>query len=316
MNFVPIRLSTLRSQHDFDFDIYVKISEKFVLYIKTGDDIAKERLNGLKEKKVRKLFINDSDEPKYQAFLDRALFQAATDTSIDTEEKADLAQGVASNAAEDIMENHESKEAFEGAENAAKGLIEIIKSNPGILKNLYLKVMESDSDPLIKHAISVSFLSLQMAQTLNFDEKTQENMGIAGLLHDIGRVSMEEDDFMLFQMGLDEMNPDQLKRYRQHPQLGYDLLDRKDYVNKPILDFVLTHEENISGNGFPRGLQKLTKEQEVFSLCCAYDRYVSLLGMSQKEAFDELKINQLGNYDFKLINQFKEMIKVNDLLSS
>lgn len=315
LNFVPIRLSTLRSSHDFDFDIYVNVGDKFVMYIKNGDDIQAERLKTLKEKKVKKLFILDSDEPKYQAFLDKALFNAAADETISVEEKADMANGVASNATEDMMENHDSKEAFEGAEKAAKGLIEIIRENPGILRNLYITAKESDIDPLVKHSIGAAFLSLQMGQLMNFDEKIIEDMGVAGLVHDIGRVSMGDDDFMLFEMRKDEMNPEQFKRYKDHPALGHDLLDRKEYVNKNILDFVLTHEENKSGNGFPQGLQSLSPEQEVFSLCCAFDRMVSLLGMSIEEAFEDFKINQLGNYDLNLINAFKKMIISNELVA-
>ncbi len=313
-NFVPIRLSTLRSSHDFDFDIYIKVADKFVKYINNGDDIQKERLQSLKEKKVRKLFIEDNDESKYQAFLDRALFDASEDSSLDSEEKADMAQGVAANAAENMMENHSSKAAFEETENASKGLIEIIKKNPGILESLYKKALESESDPIIKHSIGVAFLSLTMVQKLGFDDKTAENMGVAGLLHDIGRVVMQKDDSVLFRMEYSEMSPEQFKRYKEHPSLGYDLLDRKDYVNKPILDFVLTHEENMAGTGFPKGIKKMTPAQELFSLCCCYDRLVTLLGKTKEEAFETLKVDFLGNYDLKLINKFKAMIKESNLV--
>ena len=96
MNYVPIRLSTLRPKVDFGFDIYLKLTSKYIMYIRSGDDIELDRLKQLKSKKVRQMFIADSDEEKYQNFLDFSLSAAATDPNLSAEDKAETASGVAS----------------------------------------------------------------------------------------------------------------------------------------------------------------------------------------------------------------------------
>lgn len=315
MNYVPIRTSTLRPKCDFTFDIYLQLSGKYVLYIKKGDDIQKERLQKLKAKKVRQMFIVDQDEPIYQQFLDQALFDVADDENLSLDEKAEASQGVAATAVEDINENYDNKDSFVAAENAAKGLVQVIRKNPDILKDLFVKTQESDSDVHVKHAINVSFLAVKFAETLKMDNATIENMCVAGMLHDIGQVKMAPADLELFTRAYSKMSKEEFIRYREHPRTGHKLLFGKDYINNQILDLILTHEETKAGTGFPEGLNKLTLEQEVFSLTCCYDRHVTLLGYSHEEAMKMIQIDQLGNYELSSINTLKKIIKEQGVLS-
>ena len=52
MDYVSIRVSTLRGDQKIDFNAYIKINEKMVLYLRRGDSFEGERLLRLKEKKL------------------------------------------------------------------------------------------------------------------------------------------------------------------------------------------------------------------------------------------------------------------------
>ena len=54
ISFVPIQLSTLVGDVPLTFDVYIKVDDRCILYVRTGDDIETDRLKSLKKKKVRK----------------------------------------------------------------------------------------------------------------------------------------------------------------------------------------------------------------------------------------------------------------------
>ena len=57
MDYTTIRVSTLRGDQKINFDAYLKIGEKMVLYVRQGDSFEGDRLKRLKEKKLKKMFI-------------------------------------------------------------------------------------------------------------------------------------------------------------------------------------------------------------------------------------------------------------------
>ena len=70
MIFVPVRTSTLKPDVHLTFEVYVKIQDRYVLYIRKGDDLRLQRLENLKKQKVRQMFIPAEQETDYQNFLD------------------------------------------------------------------------------------------------------------------------------------------------------------------------------------------------------------------------------------------------------
>ena len=104
MGYLPIRVSTLKSDIKLGFDVYIQLPHKLLLYARGLDDIEAHRIKYLKGKKVRKLFINDNEENKYQEYIDRCLSEAMQDSSISLEEKAGLVVGSGEATAKRIME--------------------------------------------------------------------------------------------------------------------------------------------------------------------------------------------------------------------
>lgn len=308
MDFVPIRLSTLRHKVNFEFNIYLKLKAKYIKYVHSGDDIEKERLKQLKKNKVRQLFIEDSDEEKYQNFLDFSLEAAANDPNLSAEDKAETASGVASAAAEDFHEDPESIEAYKTVERASKGIMEIVGKNTDVLVQFYKKVQASNSDVIFKHAISTTALASCLAEDSKIEKDEMQNIALASMVLDIGMVRMEEHK-TLFTRNVSEFSVEEMKAYKQHPNLSCDILNGKEYVNPRILELVKTHEERKSGQGFPEGTNQLDQGQSIVAICDCYDRLVTCYEMDHKAAIEEMVINQVGNFDLELIQQLKKVIK-------
>jgi response regulator RpfG family c-di-GMP phosphodiesterase len=103
------------------------------------------------------------------------------------------------------------------------------------------------------HARRVADLSRKLAIQLGMDAKTQQDIFVAGLLHDIGKIGFS--DAMLAKP-VPKLNSEELSRYRKHSVAGASaLLPLADL--KGAADLIRVHHERFDGQGFPDGLPGL-----------------------------------------------------------
>ena len=94
MDYISIRVATLRGDQKIGFNTYLKINEKMVLYLKKGDSFEGIRLNKLKEKKLRKMFIAVDEENSYIDYLEKNINMAYDNKSlVDIQTRAEIIQG-------------------------------------------------------------------------------------------------------------------------------------------------------------------------------------------------------------------------------
>ena len=68
-DYTPIRVSTLRGDLKIPFDAYVRVAGKYILYLRKGDSFEGKRLNKLKEKKLRTMFIPFDSLKHYRSYM-------------------------------------------------------------------------------------------------------------------------------------------------------------------------------------------------------------------------------------------------------
>ena len=99
------------------------------------------------------------------------------------------------------------------------------------------------------HQQRVTALACGIAEQLGMTEEQIAGIGIAGLLHDIGKITVPAE--ILNKPGrLDKM---EFMLIKAHPQVGHDILKHIDFP-WPIAQFVLQHHERMDGSGYPNGL--------------------------------------------------------------
>jgi PAS domain S-box-containing protein/putative nucleotidyltransferase with HDIG domain len=100
------------------------------------------------------------------------------------------------------------------------------------------------------HQNRVTELALAVAREMNLDAHRREGLQIAGLIHDIGKLSIPSE--ILSKPGrLTEL---EFRLIQTHPEAGYDILKSIEFP-WPVADIVLQHHEKIDGSGYPRGLR-------------------------------------------------------------
>ncbi|OZM56502.1 hypothetical protein CIB95_12055 [Lottiidibacillus patelloidae] len=105
-------------------------------------------------------------------------------------------------------------------------------------------------DPYVYgHSMQVSNYSLVLASKLNLEEHEVEKIRIAGLLHDIGKISISED--ILFKPG--RLTKEEYEVIKTHAKIGEEILSKITSL-KEVANLVGMHHERYDGKGYPYGL--------------------------------------------------------------
>jgi len=148
-----------------------------------------------------------------------------------------------------------AKLEFGGYRRAVSTLIEKLYENP----RAALLVQEmAGAGPELEHASTVCFLSILMGLRLEFylvRERTRlpaasardvTNLGLGGLLHDIGMLRLDPSVVDRWERDRDESDRD----WRQHVVLGYEMV--RGELDPSASAAVLHHHQRFDGSGFPR----------------------------------------------------------------
>jgi putative nucleotidyltransferase with HDIG domain len=100
------------------------------------------------------------------------------------------------------------------------------------------------------HADRVSRIAGAIARELGIAEREIEQIELAGLLHDIGKIGVE-DRILMKPTRLDS---DEQELMRRHPIYGASILEPSAAL-RPLVPIVLAHHENYDGTGYPQGLK-------------------------------------------------------------
>jgi len=100
------------------------------------------------------------------------------------------------------------------------------------------------------HQKRVSNLAHAIAKEMELSNEMAEHIRIAGLVHDIGKLSIPSE-ILSKPAALTDMEFGLMKT---HPRTGFDILKDAD-LPAPVAEMVLQHHERLDGSGYPRGLR-------------------------------------------------------------
>ncbi len=133
---------------------------------------------------------------------------------------------------------------------------EKLKESIGKLKRMLDETVDTLGSALEKrdpytagHQRRVSRLSCSIAEEIGLSKDCIEGIRIAGLLHDIGKISTPTDILNKpSKLSVNEFN-----LIKEHSQTGSEILKNIE-SDHPIADIVLQHHERMNGTGYPQGI--------------------------------------------------------------
>lgn len=139
----------------------------------------------------------------------------------------------------------------------------------------FLKVtrLKTKDEGTYVHSLAVSALMMRLARLLDYDENATRELGVAGLLHDVGKLMIP--NAVLNKNG--RLDTDEKRLVRNHPELGYRLLKEQANVSEMVLDVCRHHHEALDGSGYPLGLKsdQLSPEIRLSTVCDVFEALTS-----------------------------------------
>lgn len=183
----------------------------------------------------------------------------------------------------------------------------VLKQKP--YENLFNALRMKDS-LIVDHSYNVAFYSALLGAKLGMNEKGLEQLKLAALLHDIGKIAIP-DSILLKPGGL---TSEEFNVIRQHPIYGYELL--KELPNAEyILPIVRWHHERIDGRGYPDALygDSIPLWVRIVSIADAYDAMTTTRvyrdSLYAREVREELLQHAGIQFDRHLVRIFLDMIE-------
>lgn len=176
-----------------------------------------------------------------------------------------------------------------------------------ILNTLHEKDQYSE-----EHSRNVSYLSAMLADELGLSLSQRNNVKMAGILHDIGKIIVSDDILM---------NPGKLSEteyieIKKHSEFGYRILNASGDLSY-LSDIVLSHHERWDGRGYPNGLkgEEIPLLSRVITIVDAFDAMTSDRAYKARKSIDEaiaeLEKCSGTQFDPELVPVFIKYIKDN-----
>lgn len=101
------------------------------------------------------------------------------------------------------------------------------------------------------HSESVARISVMLARQLNWDQMDLDLLTIAGILHDIGKISIPETILSK----TTPLTPEDWKIIQMHPYFGVQIIKPIETLSR-IVPWVYHHHEKWDGTGYPNHISK------------------------------------------------------------
>lgn len=185
------------------------------------------------------------------------------------------------------------------------------------LKKSFYETVEAMAESIEKkdsytggHTKRVVYYSMLISKYLNLTQEQLERIKLGALLHDIGKIGIE-DKILKKQSPLDT---EEWKVMQNHPALGYDIMSRVEGL-RDVIGGMKFHHERWDGKGYPLGLkgEEIPFIARIISVADTYDAMTSTRpyrkGMDPKKAFEEITRYKGTQFDPVIVEAFEMAFK-------
>jgi putative nucleotidyltransferase with HDIG domain len=128
---------------------------------------------------------------------------------------------------------------------AIDSMQDLILRDPSTL--LGLTLLKSYDDYTYNHSVNVAIFSLAFARHQGLEGPALARVGLAGLLHDLGKVRTAEA--IIKKPGA--LTAEEMRAMQRHPELGAEIMEEMRGMDREAVEIVLAHHLRFDGSGYP-----------------------------------------------------------------
>jgi diguanylate cyclase (GGDEF)-like protein/PAS domain S-box-containing protein len=160
------------------------------------------------------------------------------------------------------------------------------------------------------HGERLASLSKAMGEKLGLEQKAMDELALYALLHDIGKVGI--DDHILNKPG--KLDDEEWEQMKKHSEIGYRIAASAAELSH-VADYILSHHERWDGKGYPQGLsgEQIPLLSRLLAIVDAFDAMtetrVYRRAMTSEAALGEIERNAGTQFDPHLARLFVRMVQ-------
>lgn len=226
----------------------IEIKERYIRYLRNND--------------ITSLFIGEPEienadtAETEEDFYDAAHRQEAITTAQEAVDRFRVGKGI----------------QLTKVKNIVSDLIEQLDRNPENM--VHLLDIRRKEDYMFAHAVNTCILSIMTGLALGYDAGQLEELGLAAMFHDIGKVKFPR--YLALQFP-DYLTRREREEYRRHPFYSLEILRQNYTLPTNVVNACFQHHERWNGSGYPMGLKgdAISEYAQIISIADAYERLLA-----------------------------------------
>lgn len=165
------------------------------------------------------------------------------------------------------------------------------------------------------HSLRVAHYSLILAEEMGWDHKAAENLYYTALLHDIGKVGIQ--DTILKKTG--NLNDNEYEIMKTHTSIGAMVLKEMSFL-EDIDEGALYHHEKYDGTGYPFGLsgENIPKNARIICVADSFDAMntarVYRAKCDKAYILDQIRKGRGTQFDPEVVDAFFRCLEKNKII--
>lgn len=233
-------------------------------------------IESLRKMGVPGIYIREGEEEEEQKApeVKEEIQKRYEQIKVDDPAKVKLSESVRKRVAEGIQylyQDTSSENFTDATKSITDDLMKAISDNDAIAVDI--SALKISDEYTFKHSVDVATMAMIVAKQYGCSSEEVYELGISGLLHDIGKSQIPNE--VLNKAG--KLTDEEFALMKQHSVLGYRILQEKKDLSDNIKMGVLQHHEKTNGKGYPMGVNadKINLFARIISVADIYDALVT-----------------------------------------
>jgi HD-GYP domain-containing protein (c-di-GMP phosphodiesterase class II) len=226
-----------------------------------GMEVTERYIQYLRNKGITSLFIG---EPAVEG----------ADVPAVTSQQAEQETVAAADAAQDVISHFRVGKGIQldGVKSIVSDMIDQLSQQPE--KMVHLLDLRRKEEYMFSHSVNTAILSVMTGIALGYTAEKLEELGLAAMLHDVGKIKFPRQ---VAQQYPGYLSKEDREEYRRHPFYSLEILRQNAALSVDIVNACFQHHERWNGSGYPMGLSgtSISEYAQIISIADVYDRLIA-----------------------------------------
>lgn len=282
------------------FPIFIRVAKsRYVRVADQGADLDLPRLRAYQERGLQYLHLRKGDFKTYFRTSVSLIQHLDRNPKVPIEKKVRFLKHAGDLILERCRIIGMDEEVMEGAREFLLHSLDVISDDETFVDLLTL--LSNHTDFVYAHSLAVSMVSTLIARELKWDsDATTFRLGLAGLLHDVGKKEIERE---ILAKPRHLLTPEERAEVETHPHRGFKILEAMGSVPEEVIQAVVQHHEEPNGTGYPakiRGVE-MTPMAKIVSLANIFCNYTVKNPSLPKILSAPEAIQQMAQFDTRRV---------------